>query len=243
MREYVVHLAGHLRPFEGPRLGDPAALLGLGPLRPLPERGEELLPGLDPLTPAEQCGVDGEVEYGEPQEREIADRPQQTLDEVRRGLEQGDGAAVRNGNRRATVSVAAVDGGVAAGETAASTASAIAVGIGRRPTQHQPAGDDPDHDVQCEPLVLGGSDIRPTIVSADSTPIATTPNLGRQIAPHRRQLSMPPTLGRARSVTTDQSRCLADFGPPHRSLRPMPPTLTPDCASQHRPRRHSDTTA
>ncbi len=38
MSQYVVHLAGHLGPFERPRLGDPAALLGLGPVGPFPQR-------------------------------------------------------------------------------------------------------------------------------------------------------------------------------------------------------------
>ncbi len=96
------------------------------------------------------------------------------------------------------VSVAAVDGGVAAGETAASTPSAIAVGTGRRGnTSSSPHAMIPTTMSSASHLWWAGSDIRPTIVSADSNPIAAMPDTSAARLRRRvgKQLSMPPTLG------------------------------------------------
>src|SRR5438445_2759585 len=90
MGEYVVHLARHLGALQGPCLRDPAALLRLGATGPLAQRLQQLMARLRALTPAEQRGVDDDVEYGVPEERQPMDRLPQALDQVRDRADDGD---------------------------------------------------------------------------------------------------------------------------------------------------------
>ena len=53
VRQHVVHLPGDPGPFQLPGLRDPQLLLGLGPLRPVPQRHDELPAGPDEHPPGE----------------------------------------------------------------------------------------------------------------------------------------------------------------------------------------------